>query len=149
MRIVISTQVNQNYKTIFSRFDKDLFLALKPPFLPMTLRRFDGSMKGDEVKIRLGLGFLTQDWDALIIDQKEDDKEIYFIDKGTKLPFFLKTWQHKHRIINIENQQSQIIDDIQYTTPLGKVFDVLIYPVLYLQFWIRKPVYKKYFTKLE
>lgn len=145
MRIVISTTVNQYYTTIFSRFDRDLFLALKPPLLPMSLRQFDGSMKGDEVKIRIGKGFLSQDWDALIIDQQELSDEIYFVDKGVKLPFFLKTWQHKHRIIKIDNQQSQIIDDIEYTTPLGKLFDVIMYPVLYLQFWVRKPIYKKYF----
>lgn len=145
MRILIKTLVEQDYKTVFNKFDRDLFLALKPPFLPLTLRQFDGSMKGDEVKIRLGKGFLSQDWDALIIDQQETDKEIYFIDKGTKLPFFLKTWQHKHRIINIHTNKSEIIDDIQYTTPLGKLTDWLFYPILYLQFWMRKPVYKKYF----
>ena len=147
MRIIIKTQVEQDYQTVFSRFDKDLFLALKPPFLPLTLRQFDGSMKGDEVKIRLGKGFLSQDWDALIIDQKETEDEIYFIDKGTKLPFFLKTWQHKHRIINLKSQNSEIIDDIRYTTPLGKMMDIIFYPILYIQFWMRKPVYKRYFSK--
>lgn len=147
MRIIIKTEVEQDYKTVFARFDKDLFLALKPPFLPLTLRQFDGSMKGDEVKIRLGKGFLSQDWDALIIDQQENDTEIFFIDKGTKLPFFLKTWQHKHRIINLKSHNSEIIDDIHYTTPLGKIMDIVFYPILYIQFWIRKPVYKKYFSK--
>lgn len=147
MRIVIKTKVEQDYKTVFSRFDKDLFLALKPPFLPLTLRQFDGSMKGDEVKIRLGKGFLSQDWDALIIEQQENSDEIFFIDKGTKLPFFLKTWEHKHRILNLKSHNSEIIDDIQYTTPLGKIMDLIFYPVLYIQFWIRRPVYRKYFSK--
>ena len=147
MRIIIKTTVEQDYKTVFARFDKDLFLALKPPFLPLTLRQFDGSMKGDEVKIRLGVGILSQDWDALIIDQQESDDEIYFIDKGTKLPFFLKTWQHKHQIINLKSQNSEIIDDIEFTTPLGKIMDFVMYAILYIQFWMRKTVYKKYFFK--
>ena len=147
MRIIIKTDVEQDYKTVFTRFDKNLFLALKPPFLPLTLRQFDGSMKGNEVKIRLGTGFFSQDWNALIIDQQETENEIYFTDKGTKLPFFLETWQHKHRIINLKSQNSEIIDDIQYTTPLGKIMDWILYPILYMQFWMRKPVYKKYFLK--
>jgi ligand-binding SRPBCC domain-containing protein len=149
MKIVIKTTVEQHYKTVFSRFNRDLFLALKPPFLPLTLRQFDGSMKGDEVKITLGKGFLSQDWDALIVEQAEDEDEVYFIDKGVKLPFFLKSWTHRHRILNLENGQSEIIDDIEYSTPLGKGMDFFMYPVMYLQFWMRKPVYKKYFSAKE
>lgn len=145
MKIIIKTTVEQDYKTVFSRFDENLFLALKPPFLPLTLRQFDGSMKGDEVKITLGKGFLSQDWDALIVEQVETEAEIYFIDKGVKLPFFLKKWTHRHRILKLNNGQSEIIDDIAYFTPLGKIMDFLMFPVLYLQFWMRKPVYKRYF----
>jgi ligand-binding SRPBCC domain-containing protein len=145
MKIIIKTTVEQDYKTVFNRFDKDLFLALKPPFLPLTLRQFDGSMKGDEVKITLGKGFFSQDWDALIIEQSESADEIYFIDKGIKLPFFLKKWTHRHRILNLKNGQSEIIDDIEYFTPLGKIMDFLMFLVIYAQFWLRKPVYKRYF----
>lgn len=146
MNILIKTTVGQDYKTVFGKFNEDLFLALKPPFLPLTLRQFDGSMKGDEVKITLGAGFLSQDWDALIVEQVENANEIYFIDKGIKLPFFLKTWRHKHRILKLDNGKSEIIDDIHFTTPLGKVMDIVMYPIMYIQFWMRKPVYKKYFA---
>jgi ligand-binding SRPBCC domain-containing protein len=145
MKIIIKTTVEQDYKTVFNRFDKALFLALKPPFLPLNLRQFDGSMEGDEVKITLGKGFLSQDWDALIVEQAESEDEIYFIDKAIKLPFFLKTWTHRHRILKLNNGNSEIIDDIVYSTPLGKVMDLLMFPVMYLQFWMRKPIYKRYF----
>jgi ligand-binding SRPBCC domain-containing protein len=145
MKILIKTTVEQDYKTVFNRFDEDLFLALKPPLLPLTLRQFDGSMEGDEVKITLGKGFLSQDWDALIVEQAESEDEIYFIDKGVKLPFFLKTWRHRHRILKLKNGKSEIIDDIEYSTPLGKPMDFLMFPVMYLQFWARKSVYKRYF----
>jgi|AntRauTorckE5430_2_1112549.scaffolds.fasta_scaffold06714_2 ligand-binding SRPBCC domain-containing protein len=145
MKILIKTTVEQDYKTVFNRFDEALFLALKPPLLPLTLRQFDGSMEGDEVKITLGKGFLSQDWDALIIEQAESEDEIYFIDKGVKLPFFLKTWRHRHRILKLKNGKSEIIDDIEYSTPLGKPMDFLMFPLMYLQFLVRKPVYKRYF----
>ncbi len=147
MNINIATIVKQDYRKVFEGFNEDLFLALKPPFLPLSLRQFDGSMKGDEVKITLGIGFLSQDWDALIVDQKETEKEIYFIDEGVKLPFFLKSWRHKHRIINTING-SEIIDEITYSTPLGIFSDILLFPIMYLQFYIRKPVYQRIFGKL-
>ena len=146
MNINIETAVQQDYKTVFEGFNEDLFLALKPPFLPLTLRQFDGSRTGDEVKITLGAGFFSQDWDALIVEQKETSEEIYFIDKGVKLPFFLKSWQHKHRIIKTENG-SKIIDDIHYTSVLGKFSDILLFPIMYLQFYMRKPVYQRIFGK--
>lgn len=139
----IKTVVEQDYKTVFERFDEDLFLALKPPLLPLTLNRFDGSMKGDEVHITLGKGALSQDWNALIVEQAELADEIYFIDVGSKLPFFLKDWKHKHRIVK-EGEGAMIIDDISYKTPFF-LMDYLMFPVLYLQFWARKPVYTRYF----
>ncbi len=147
MKIIIKTIVEQNYKTVFEGFNEALFLALKPPFLPLTLRQFDGSMTGDKVKITLGKGFLSQKWDALIVEQKETDTEIYFIDEGTALPFFLKKWRHQHRILKLNNDKSVIIDNIYFKTPLGKLSDILIYPIIFFQFWLRKPIYKRYFSQ--
>jgi len=99
MKILLKTQVEQDYQTVYKRFDRDLFLALKPPLLPLELKRFDGSKTGDEVHIRLGKGFLTQDWNAKIVEDKLTDDEAYFIDEGIKLPFFLKNWRHKSSTI--------------------------------------------------
>lgn len=145
MRIQISTAVKQDYKTVYHGFDKDLFLALKPPLLPLTLLRFDGSKKGDEVHIQLGKGWLSSRWDALIVADKVDEQEAYFIDEGLRLPFFLKKWKHRHRILKSNDHASTIVDDIFYKTPF-LLLDYLIYPVMYLQFYMRKPVYKKYFS---
>ena len=100
MKILIKTKVTQNYKTVFMDFSRDLFLKLNPPGMPVKLRQFDGCKKGDQVKITLGKGWLPQELDALIIEQQSDSEEIYFIDKGIKLPFFLKTWQHFTHLID-------------------------------------------------
>jgi len=143
MKILLKTQVEQDYRMVYERFDRDLFLALKPPLLPLELKRFDGSKTGDEVHIQLGRGFLAQDWNAKIVEDKLTDDEAYFIDEGIKLPFFLKTWQHKHRIIRTETG-AIIIDDIEYKTPT-LLTDYLMYPIMWLQFAARKPVYRKYF----
>ncbi len=143
MRITLRTQVNQDYKTVYARFDKDLFVALKPPLMPLQLKRFDGSKTGDEVHIRLGMWRLAQDWNARIVEDGINDEEAYFIDEGIKLPFFLKTWQHRHRILR-NDSGAIIIDDIHYTTPT-RLTDYLLYPVMWLQFAARKPVYRRYF----
>jgi len=145
MRITLTTQVNQDYKTVYARFDEDLFIALKPPLMPLTLQRFDGSKTGDEVHIRLGMWRLTQDWNARIVEDGINDDEAYFIDEGIKLPFFLKTWRHRHRILRADSG-AIIIDDIHYTTPTW-LTDYLMYPIMWLQFAARKPVYRRYFSK--
>ena len=75
MKILIKTTVQQNYKKVWKGFNQELFEALKPPLLPLELRRFDGSETGDEVHIRLGKGFLSQDWNALIIEHGGNEKE--------------------------------------------------------------------------
>jgi ligand-binding SRPBCC domain-containing protein len=81
--------------------------------------------------------------EKLITENEEKAGEIYFIDKGIQLPFFLSYWQHKH-IIRQQGKQTSIIDDIRFRTPFF-LFDFLLFPVLYGQFLYRKPVYKKYF----
>lgn len=143
MKIVIATIVEQDYETVFDRFDEKLFLKLAPPFIPLNLQRFDGCMVGDEVHLVLGKGFFKQEWHAKIIEQQKTESEIYFIDTGALLPKPLKHWKHRHRIIKKGNQ-SEIIDDIAYSTG-NKLLDIIMYPIMYLQFWIRKPIYKAYF----
>lgn len=143
MKIVLRTKVEQDYQTVYKRFDRDLFLALKPPLMPLKLLRFDGSRKGDQVHIQLGAGTLSARWDALIVADEQNDTECYFVDEGIRLPFFLKKWKHKHRIQK-DGSTSIIIDDIFYQTP-NFLLDYIMYPIMYLQFYMRKPVYKRYF----
>lgn len=146
MKIRIKTIVQQDYKKVFEQFDENLFNALKPPFPPMELQRFDGSRKGDEVHMLLNFIFFKQNWNAKIIEDGEKENELYFIDVGSKLPFFLKDWQHYHSIQKLETGKSVIIDDIDFKTPFI-LLDYLMYPAMYFQFWMRQPVYKKYFQK--
>ncbi len=143
MRICIKTQVEQDYQTVFAGFTRDLFLKLNPPFPPVKLLQFGGCKKGDQVELELNFIFFKQRWLSDITEDKMTKEEIYFIDEGVKLPFFLKTWRHKHRLVRQENQ-TIIIDDIQFTTPF-LLMNYLLYPVLYLQFLYRKPIYRKLF----
>lgn len=143
MDIVIKTKVNQDFKAVFAGFNENLFKALAPPFPPVKVLRFDGCQKGDLVELELDLIFSKQLWTARIIDFCQEDDIVYFIDKGEKLPFFLKSWYHKHSIQKVGNK-AYIIDDIYFDS--GNIFtNFLMLPVLYLQFLYRVPIYKKYF----
>ncbi|MCC7430040.1 hypothetical protein IT568_04265 [bacterium] len=138
MQIRISTKVNQNYKAVFSKFDRELFLALNPPFVPVKLIRFDGCEKGCEVHLKI---FFIQKWIALIVEKMETEAEIFFIDEGENFPFIF--WRHKHRILKRGNEAT-IVDEINFKTS-SVILDCLLFPLLYVQFFYRKPVYKKYF----
>jgi ligand-binding SRPBCC domain-containing protein len=145
MRIIIKTKVGQDYKTVFSKFDLYFFKMLKPPFIGFKVNRFDGCETGDEVHVEFNTLGWKQEWKALIIEKTETDNEIYFVDEGLQLPRPLKKWRHKHIIAKFIDS-TIIIDNIAYIT--NSIFlDILLYPVMYLQFFLRKGVYKSYFKK--
>ncbi|WP_421830017.1 SRPBCC family protein [Larkinella sp.] len=143
MKIAIYTSVQQEYRRVWAGFTRQLFDQLSPPFPPVDVVRFDGCLKGDTVHLRLNFLLFKQDWISLIVEQQETDQEIYFIDQGTKLPFFLSSWHHKHRIIR-DGNHTRIADEITFRTPT-LLTDFLLYPVFYGLFAYRRPVYKRIF----
>lgn len=145
MKINIKTRVEQDYLSVKQGFNKDLFLKLNPPFPPVKLLRFDGCRRGDKVSLELNFIFFKQTWTSIITSDRTDEQEFFFVDEGKKLPFFLRFWKHKHRVIR-EESGSTIVDEINFSARL-KILSPLLYPVLYAQFWYRKPIYKKIFRK--
>ncbi len=146
-KIHLKTKVQTPYKKVFERFDLSLFEALKPPMVKLEVERFDGCLKGNEVHLNIDMGFMKSKWISLITENSETEQEIYFIDVGKELPFPLRYWKHKHRILNIGSDQSEIIDEIEYSSGKGWL-DALIYPILYAQFALRGPVYKDVFGRV-
>ncbi len=144
MKIIIETLVNQDYLQVKEGFNETLFKKLIPPFHPVKLLRFDGSTKGDIVTLELNFNLFKQKWTSEIMEDQTTDKEFYFIDKGTELPFFLKCWTHKHRIVK-DGENSIIRDEIDYQAPFW-ILTLLLYPAMLLQFAYRKPIYKKIFS---
>ena len=143
VNIKISTKVNQSLLKVWEGFNLELFSKLAPPFPPVEVKEFGGCLKGDKVHLELNFILFKQDWISDIVDQKRTETEIYFIDEGTKLPFFLSYWKHKHRLVK-DNEGTLIIDEINFKTPTI-LTDYLFYPLMYLQFLYRKPIYKKVF----
>lgn len=145
MKITIETPVEQGYLDVKSGFDDSLFKKLSPPFPPVRLLRFDGSQKGDLVSLELNFLFFKQKWTSEITDDKTTELEFYFIDQGIELPFFLKKWKHKHRVIS-SGIGSVIRDEIEFEAPF-RWMTILLFPALWLQFAYRKPIYRKIFKR--
>ena len=143
VNITIKTIVDQRLPDVIAGFNADLFLQLNPPFPKVRLVRFDGCKTGDIVSLELNFLLFKQIWTSEIIEDQKNSQEFFFIDKGTHLPFFFKSWQHKH-ILQVQDDKTVVIDDISYQTP-SRLTDWFMYPLLYLQFLYRKPIYRKVF----
>jgi ligand-binding SRPBCC domain-containing protein len=160
MKLLLKTLVRQSLPQVWAGFDRNLFEKLAPPFPPVEVVRFDGCAKGDIVHLRLNFLFFKQDWISDITDQQttgmpdhgmpdhgmpDHPNEIFFVDEGRKLPFFLRYWHHRHRLVrDAETGGTVVIDDITFRTPT-LLTDWLFYPLLWLQFAYRKPIYKRVF----
>ena len=144
MHLLLKTHVNQSLPAVWAGFDRSLFDQLSPPFPPVDVVRFDGCLQGDIVHLRLNFLLFRQDWISLITDQQTRPDEIYFIDRGTQLPFFLRYWQHHHRLLRDPAGGTVVVDDITFQTPF-RLTDYLMYPLLWLQFAYRKPIYRRIF----
>jgi ligand-binding SRPBCC domain-containing protein len=148
MHIQLRTKlVNSNHLAVFQNFNRALFEALSPPFPPFVLHRFDGCLSGDKVNLELNFFLFKQAWNTDIIDHGSVDQKSWFVDSGSKLPFFLSFWEHQH-ILQQQGNDVVIIDDIQFK---GKApfFSFLVYPILYFTFSLRKPIYRRLLSNLR
>lgn len=143
MRIQLKTKVDGNYRAVMEKFDRKLFEALKPKYGKMEIVEFTGSKKNDIVHLRFLSPFKVE-WESEIIEDGENENESYFIDEGTKLPFPLSYWKHKHVVQKITEDTSYIIDDMTFEG-VHFIFTPLLYPALYIAFYPRKSIYKSFF----
>ncbi|MCP1383266.1 SRPBCC family protein [Runella salmonicolor] len=144
MKLILKTTVQQSYLQVWRGFDETLFRRLSPPFPPVRVVRFDGCLKGNTVELELSFFLFKQRWTSKITEQQGNAEEVFFIDEGVKLPFFLSYWRHRHRIIK-DGEHTIIADEIEFRTP-SILTDYLFYPLLYGQFLYRKPIYRKVFS---
>lgn len=140
MKILVETYVDASFETVVANFNEELFKSLNPPLMPAKLERFDGCNKGDEVHLSFPL---VGKWTSLITEAHSKPNEFYFKDIGVKLPFPLKTWKHQH-FVKKTTKGTLIIDSIDYQS-FNFLFTALTYPLFWLIFNYRKPVYKKFF----
>lgn len=145
MQLTVRTKVPQPYLKVKEGFDEKLFTRLNPPYPRVKLQHFDGCRKGDIVDMNLQFGFTDQRWESLITDDDTTNSYFFFQDEGRQLPFFLKSWKHQHWVKKIDEESSQIVDHVHYSTG-HYLSDLLLYPILKTQFLYRQPVYRKMFS---
>lgn len=140
-RMEIPVQAAPN--TVREGFTRSLFEALRPPGIKLRIDRYDGNNPGDSIHLTAGVLFVRFRWESLITAQWEKDGEWGFEDQGVKLPFFLKSWTHRHLVQSMP-KGSVIIEDVQYE-PRRKWMRFFARILVNLQFHPRPKVYRKYF----
>lgn len=146
MKITLESEIiNLPAQTVFSYFSKNLFKALNPWFMPMKIELFEGCLPGNRVIVTLGGKIIQARWISEITSFENNENEIFFIDIGKKLPFPLKNWEHKHRIVSIDQNQCKIVDEITYQS-YNKLLDTIVKPLMLVQFGYRKKIYSKFFN---
>lgn len=144
MNLKISTLVMGHHHNVMKGFTRDLFERLTPPGVKVDLVRFDGSETGDVVHLQLKMPFFPpQNWISEITNHGSNETRSWFVDTGTVLPWFLGAWEHHHRVEQ-HGPNCLIIDDINFRAA-SWIPDVLLYPILWIQFAGRRSVYRQYF----
>ena len=144
MRIVVVTEVQGHFKRVFDRFNRELFEALVPPFVPLHIQVFEGALPGNVFTRGFGPHIMAIPWVSRILDRHVGESEAYFTDEGEVLPPPLSFVKHTYRVQAIGPAKSAIVEDFWYRTP-HKVLDLLLYPVFFLSLKLRSSVYKKFF----
>ena len=143
MKVTIKTYIQQKRDVVFSKFNASLFEVLAPPFPPVKLCHFGGCRSGDEVVLELNFIIFKQKWISKITKDGTKETQTWFIDEGIKLPFFLKKWTHRH-VIQDTPSGCVIVDLIEYDS--YPILKWILWPILYLQFAYRRPIYKQFFS---
>ncbi len=74
MNFILQTKVqNTTKEAVLNGFTKDFFLKLAPPFPRLTLLRFDGSEKGNEIHLELNMFVMKKKWISLVTENGSSD----------------------------------------------------------------------------
>lgn len=139
----ITCRVSASLPYVWSKFDQSLLAKLAPPFPIARIIQFDGCQVNDKVCIELDFLLYKTRWNSEITAYQVDATSYVFVDEGTRVPFGIKTWRHVHRIESISEQESAVIDKIQFQTNY-KLLDWLLFPLIWGMIAYRLPLYKKY-----
>jgi ligand-binding SRPBCC domain-containing protein len=144
LKIILKTAVEKDFYQVWNSFNRELLLKLSPPFPRVKITSF-GMEVGEKVEIILNIFIYRLFWISLITENEKIENEYYFIDEGISTPIGITFWKHKHRIIK-NNESTLIIDEVEFKTKY-KLLDWVLYPLLFLQFVYRIPIYKSIFKK--
>lgn len=145
MRLMLKTRVRGNYKKVFAGFDHTLLLKLTPPGMKVELLHADPPEKvGGRIRLKVTIfGILRQNWENEFSSYELREDECHFVDTGLTMPFPVRLWRHDHRVLR-DGENAIILDDVTFGSGFF-LMDWLLYPIMWLQFKYRKPIYQKHF----
>lgn len=130
---------------IIEVFDFDLLRELSPPLMKPHALIYEGNRPGSRIHFRLATPSGVKNWIGKIDGYGESENEIWFSDEGIEIPFGIKTWKHKHRLMKTD--YGTIIRDeveVEFIRPWTALFKL---PGIWLQFIYRKTLYEKIITR--
>ena len=147
MKILLKSRVKKDFHRVVSGYNEALFRFLMPPLGLLRLLRYDGQNPGDIVHLRFGIP-LINDFKVVIRNAWTSPKEYRCADRGLVMPFGIRFWQHTHRVVSLNENNTALIDLIEFKTDWW-LLDLLIYPLLFLFFLPRTWQYARYYKQLS
>lgn len=146
IRVIVQTEVGSKMHAVQAQFNQDLLKRLNPPFPLARIRKYEGEQPGADVWIELDFLLFRQLWKCKIVARTESDQFLSFIDAGEKLPFFLTSWEHEHRLEALPGGRTRITDKLAFTTPFW-LPNWLAAPLFKGLMRYRQPIYKRVFGR--
>lgn len=146
MKFAVESKITGiDFRKVYDVFDFKLLSDLSPSFMKPEAIIYEGNKRGDRLSFRLHTPFFTTLWEGKVSEEKYAEDEIYFVDEGDKMPFGMRLWRHKHRIIKTD-YGTLIRDEVQFDTK-NSLLTFFLLPGIWLQFLYRKPLYDKIIKK--
>lgn len=147
MKIRLETIVDCPFEKVKDNFGEDLFNYLAPPPFIASSEAYEGDEIGDQIIMKFHLPFPGK-WISEITSREETNDRYQFEDRGVKLPLGLASWHHKHIVEKVNERQTRIVDDMNFTVK-NWILKAPVYLGLYSGFAPRKFKYRSYFKKLQ
>lgn len=146
MKILFQTPIALPFEKVRDQFNQELFTYITPSLMPFNHLRFDGCKKDDEIHFEFGLMGKKQKWVSFVPFEETNEKGWSFVDEGKVLPWPLSYWRHHHRVDKVSENESMIVDDIEYQCS-PSYLTPLVAPAIWAFFAVRPYRYKKYFQE--
>lgn len=98
-------------ETVWSFFQTNENLAKITGFPKIEILGDKDVFEGSNVHLKLNFFIIKLTWQGEITKVVH---EAYFIDKGVKLPFPFKSWEHVHAFKKINDNETRMIDKVEY-----------------------------------
>ena len=133
---------NVTFDKIVSSFNNVKIVNFLTQLQPIQIIEWDGIEDGKVAHFKMWF-FGWKNFKVIHSDYSLDKNELSFIDNGQVLPLGLKSWRHKHSVVN-KNGYVKIIDHLQFNHN-SFITGYLLYPLLVSPIFLRKLLYRLYF----